>query len=314
MSQLKIVSYTQDYLEEVLECWNETLCYDVISKERFLDFVLLDDNFDARLLKLALVDNRCVGFVYGVRRCVPYLERGLEPTRGWIVAMGVLEDYQRQNIGAKLLDSLEVDFKQLGIQNITIGAYSPNYFFPGIDLRYEKAVRFFEKNNYPLGGLAVSMQRDLLDYMLPLTTREKLESLHSEGIRIIPYETKYLEKTLDFLLSEFGAGWKRNAFMAMQKGEAEKTILLCVNKQDEIIGFCMRKIDGLDCRFGPIGVKETLRSKGLGGVLLDVMMLEMKKKGLYYLYFLWTSGDAIRFYERHGFRTYRTYHLSRKEI
>ena len=60
--------------------------------------------------------------------------------------------------------------------------------------------------------------------------------------------------------------------MAMQKKEAEQTIILCVDKDDQIIGFVMRKIDGNDARFGPIGVKEELRSKGLGGVLLDLMI------------------------------------------
>ena len=71
---------------------------------------------------------------------------------------------------------------------------------------------------------------------------------------------------------------------------------------------------GNDARFGPIGVAEALRGAGLGGVLIDLQMMEMKKRGIYSFYFLWTHGDAIRFYERHGLNIYRTYQLYRKKI
>ena len=67
----------------------------------------------------------------------------------------------------------------------------------------------------------------------------------------------------------------------MQKKEAEDTILLVVDEQKNILGFCMRKIDGNDARFGPFGVSEHLRSKGIGGVLFEYMMQEMKQKGIY---------------------------------
>lgn len=76
----------------------------------------------------------------------------------------------------------------------------------------------------------------------------------------------------------------------------------------------MRKIDGNDARFGPIGVKESVRSKGIGGILFDLQMREMQKRGIYYAYFLWTHGAAMRFYERHGMSVYRTYQLYRKNI
>ena len=135
-----------------------------------------------------------------------------------------------------------------------------------------------------------------------------------KGISIIPYEKKYMLKLLDFLLDEFGAGWKRNAFMAMQHHEAEKVILMVVDQNEEILGFCMRKIDGNEGRFGPFGVSEKLRSTGIGGALFEYMMKDMKSRGIPYLYFLWTGGPAKRFYERHGVKVYRTYKLFRKEL
>lgn len=311
---MKVINFDQKYMDELLQCWNSTLQYDPITKERFIDSVLLDDNFQSELLKLAIVDDHCVGFCYGVKRKVPYLERGLEPQRGWISIMAVCEEYQTQGIGIQLLEEVEHELKEKGATNITLCAYSPNYFTPGVDIRYENALSFFNKRGYINTGEAVSMQRDLWDYTLPQKTKEKIGLLKNEGIRFIPYQEDYLCELLEFLSINFGAGWKRNALMAMQKKEAEKTIILCVDKNDKIIGFVMRKIDGNDARFGPIGVREDLRSKGLGGVLLDVMMYDMKSRGINYLYFLWTSGAAQRFYDRHGFAIFRSYHLFRKEF
>ena len=99
---MKIINYKHDYIEDVLRCWNSTLQYDLITKERFIETVLLDDNFQDDLMKLAIVDDHCVGFCYGVKRKFPYLERGLEPERGWISIMAVCEEYQHQGIGTKI--------------------------------------------------------------------------------------------------------------------------------------------------------------------------------------------------------------------
>lgn len=311
---MKVINFDQKYMDDLLQCWNSTLQYDPITKERFIDFVLLDDNFQSELLKLAIVDDHCVGFCYGVKRKVPYLERGLEPERGWISIMGVLKEYQRQGIGTQLVNEVELSLKEKGATNVTLCAYSPNYFTPGIDIRYKEGMDFFNKIGYTDTGEAVSMQKSLWDYVVPEKTRDKIKLLNEEGIRVIPYTEEYLCELLEFLSLNFGAGWKRNALQAMQKKEAERTILLCIDQNNHIIGFVMRKIDGNEARFGPIGVREDLRSKGLGGVLLDLMMADMKSRGINYLYFLWTGGPAQKFYERHNFKVFRSYRLFRKEL
>lgn len=312
---MKIVNFEMKYLKNVIEIWNEELVYDVINEERFTDVILLDDNFSSNLLKVALHDDEVVGFVFGIKRKIPYLERGLEPTRGWINMIAVKKAYQRKGIGTALVKAVEDELKEMGATNVTLCAYSPNYFTPGIDLRYEAGIDFFNKLGYVMSSEeAVSMQRDLWDFEMATSAIEKIDALKAQGITIIHYEKKYMLKLLDFLLREFGAGWKRNAFMAMQHHEAEKVILLVVDQNEEILGFCMRKIDGNEGRFGPFGVCEKLRSTGIGGALFEYMMKDMKSNGIPYLYFLWTGGPAKRFYERHGVKVFRAYKLFRKEL
>lgn len=314
MENVRLESFQQERFQQVLTCWNQSLIYDGIDEERFKQLILLDENFNPDLFLLAMNDEKVIGFCYGIRRKIPYLERGLEENRGWIVIMGVLPEYQNQGIGTMLCDEVEKRLKDMGTKEITLCAYSPNYFFPGIDKRYQKAISFFENRNYVYRTESVSMQRSLWDYHMADQYKEKLASLEKDGIHIIRYNDEYMLPLLNYLLENFGAGWKRNALIAMQKKEAEDTILLVVDEQKNILGFCMRKIDGNDARFGPFGVSEHLRSKGIGGVLFEYMMQEMKQKGIYYLYFLWTDGAAQRFYERHDVKVYRTYQLYRKEV
>ena len=286
MENIRLESFQQERFQQVLTCWNQSLIYDGIDEERFKQLILLDENFNPDLFLLALNQEKVVGFCYGVRRKIPYLERGLEENRGWIVIMGVLPEYQNQGIGTMLCDEVEKRLKDMGTKEITLCAYSPNYFFPGIDKRYQQAISFFENRNYVYRAESVSMQRSLWDYHMADQYKKKLASLEKDGIHIIRYNDEYMLPLLNYLLENFGAGWKRNALIAMQKKEAEDTILLVVDEQKNILGFCMRKIDGNDARFGPFGVSEHLRSKGIGGVLFEYMMQEMKQKGIYYLFML----------------------------
>ncbi len=314
LDKICTTGFENRYLEEILELWNQCLPYDLINRERFETLITGDDNFRPELCRTALYEGTVAGFIWAVRRRVPYLTRGLEESRGWINYVVVRPDFRRIGVGTRLVRETEKRMAEHGVREITLCAYSPNYLTPGIDIRYESGIRFFEKLGYIYKDDAVSMQRSLWDYYLSDAAKKKIQSLKEEGIRIIPYEEKYKDGLFEFLGREFGAGWLRNAMLAVEKREAEETVLICVDGQERILGFCMRKIDGNDARFGPIGVDESLRSKGLGGVLLDMMMEDMKKRAIYYLFFLWTGGAGQRFYERHGIHPYRSYRLYRKEI
>lgn len=314
MEMHKIDTYKQEYMEQIITGWNETLIFDPISEERFLQQVLMDENFDPNLALVLLVEDKVAGFCLGIKRRYPYLTRGLEENRGWISIMFVVTEYQGKGYGKALLNEVEKRLKKEQVKEITLCAYSPNYFTPGVDLKYEKALTLFEQGGYVKGTDAVSMQKNLFSYNIPQKTQDMIGQLKEEGISFSTYSLLYMEKLLAFVEKEFDAGWVRNILQAIRNGEAEDTILISTDKDNQVIGYCMRKIDGNDARFGPIGVKESVRSKGIGGILFDLQMREMQKRGIYYAYFLWTHGAAMRFYERHGMSVYRTYQLYRKNI
>lgn len=305
---MKIVTYNQQFEQPVVELWNQELPADLITVKKFRQQALFDDNFDSTLCYVALEDNQVIGFLLATRRKFPYLERGLEPERGWINVMFVHQEWHRRGVGSQLLMRAESDLKERGAQNVTLAAYSPGYFFPGLDIdHYAAAVAFFEKREYQAGKTSYSMCKDLHDYQLSDSGKEKLKSAEEKGFRFQMFTYRYAIDLLNFARDEFGGGWKRNCLLTMQNERAEDCILLVLDREDKICGFCTRMIDGNPMRFGPIGTGERVRNQGLGGILFDLAQLEMKKRGIYHLYFISTDDPGRRFYERHGLHVIRTF-------
>ncbi|HVI42291.1 MAG TPA: GNAT family N-acetyltransferase [Anaerovoracaceae bacterium] len=305
---MEIVNYCQRYEKEVVDLWNKSLTADPITVFKFRKQALLDDNFDTELCYTAVENDRVTGFLLATKRKFPYLERGLEPTRGWINVMFVDDGHRRKGIGEALVRKAEEKMKSMDAETVTLGAYSPNYFFPGIDIdNYGDAMKFFEKMGYLAGKESYSMCKDLHGYKISAETLDKLAKAQEAGFSFINFEYKYALELLEFLKVEFGGGWKRNALISMQNDTAEDCILLVLDREQKIAGFCMRMIDGNPMRFGPFGIKAEVRNYGVGGVLFDIMQLEMEKRGIHHLYFVSTDEPGRRFYERHGLKAFRTF-------
>ena len=305
---MEILNYNQSYENDVVHLWNKTLVADSITIHKFRKQVLFDDNFDTELCFIAVENDHVVGFLLATKRKFPYLERGLEPTKGWINLMFVDENSKGKGIGTRLVKHTEEKLKELGVETVILGAYSPNYFFPGIDKEnYASAIRFFDKLGYVAGKESYSMSKELHDYKISDETLDKLRRAQEAGFSFLNFDYSYSLQLLAFLKTEFGGGWKRNALISMQNNTAEDCILLVLDDKKEIVGFCMRMIDGNPMRFGPIGVKDQVRNFGIGGILFDIMQWEMKKRGIYHLYFVSTDTPGRRFYERHGVKVIRTF-------
>ena len=312
---MEFVGYRQEFEAHVVELWNKALWSDPITIEKFRRQALFDDNFDPALCDLALDNGRVVGFILATRRKFPYMERGLEPERGWINTLFVDKAFQRKGTGARLLLNAEKKLAEAGTRQITFGAYSPNYFFPGLDcVNYPGAKAFFEKHGYKAGEEAYSMKKELHGFRLSAEALEKKEAAEKKGYSFINFDYRYALELLEFTKTEFGGGWKRNALISMQNKNAEDCILLALNRDGKIAGYCMRMIDGNPLRFGPIGVSGAERNAGLGGILFDLMQAEMAKRGLYSLFFLSTDIPGRRFYERHGLSVFRTFTDYRKTL
>lgn len=312
---MELLTYNQEFEAQVVKLWNEELAADPITVHKFRQQALLDDNFDANLCYVAREDAETVGFLLAAKRIFPYLERGTEPERGWINVIFVAGAYQKKGIGTQLLLRAEKELRAMGARNITLAAYSPGYFFPGVDTEnYAASVVFFEKHGYVPGKASYSMNKNLHGYRLSDEAKEGLRKANEAGFRFEMFSYQYAVDLLNFARDEFGGGWKRNCLLTMQHDRAEDCILLVLDRNSKICGFCTRMIDGNPMRFGPIGTADCVRNQGLGSVLFDLAQLEMEKRGIYHLYFVSTDDPGRRFYERHGVQVFRTFKDYRKDI
>lgn len=305
---MQIREFSQDLEGAVVALWNQTLTADPVSVERFRKQVLWDDNFDPLLALVACEGTEVVGFLLATKRKFPYMERGLEPDKGWVNLMFVRADMQRAQVGSSLLTCAEMRLVSLGVRRCIIAAYSPGYFFRGVDKdAYPSMAPFLEKRGYVAGEESYRMCRDLYGFRLSPETKRASDKARQLGYRVVPYDDARSLELLRFVRDEFGGGWKRNCLMAMRAGTARDRILIVLSPHDTIVGFCTRAIDDNPMRFGPIGIAAACRSTGIGGVLLESAMYEMEKKSIHHMFFLSTDAAGRRFYERHGVKVLRTF-------
>lgn len=302
---MNIICFHQKYEKEVVDLWNRSMHADQIDIQKFRRQILFDENFDENLCLLAVENGSVAGFIWGIKRKFPYLERGLEPEKGWINVLFVKKEYRRQGIGSRLVCSVEERLKQTGARQLILAAYSPGYFFPGIDMEaYPEAILFFEHLGYSGTGYSYSMYKDLHGFSISPEYARQRDDAVSQGFSFRGFEWGDSLELLKFAGENFGGGWKRNLLISMQNRDAEDVITLALF-QNKIAGFAMRKMDGNPMRFGPIGVCEEFRSRGIGSILFELKQWEMCSKGIYHLYFSSTDEPGRRFYERHGVKVFR---------
>ncbi|MEK6455711.1 GNAT family N-acetyltransferase [Caldifermentibacillus hisashii] len=315
MNFVKIRPYKYSDEAQVINIWNQSLIKDPVSSDIFQKKIILDPNFDSELCLVAEDSNQnIVGFCLGMVRKYPYEERGVEPDRAWIPVMFVHPEYRRKGIGRQLVTTLEEKFNALGKSNITLGAYSPNYFFPGPDKdAYGESILFFESLGYQVLGEAVGMDMVLYNFSIPDKIKKIKNKLYEEDhIKIIRFKKEYSLPLLQFLKENFPGGWVRNARETLEKQKGEERIFLAIDQDENILGYCQRAIDDLEGHFGPFGVSEKMRGKKIGSVLFFEMLMDMYSRGIYHVWLAWTDNDAQRFYDRAGMRVMKRHAIMKK--
>lgn len=311
---MKYITFNQKYENQIVNLWNECCTSDPITIHKFRQQALYDDNFNPELCFIALDEESVVGFILATKRIFPYLERGLKPDRGWINVLFVDKKYRNQRIGKHLYQLAEDQLKSLGVKEITLAAYSPSYFFSGIDeINYHEASLFFKKLGYQSNDSHYSMSINLKDYEMSKEIKMKKKEFEDKGYKFTHFKYEYSLELLKFLKNEFGGGWKRNALMSMKNGTAEDVILLVLH-HNQICGFSMSAIDGNPCRFGPIGISKDKRNEGIGTLLLQYAFTDFKNKGIDSIFFMSTDENGKRYYERNGFEVIRVFKDYRKTI
>ncbi len=302
----------------LIDLWNASMTHDRINPSVFRTKVLLDLNFSPEGLRLAEIDSKPVGFVLSLARQVPLFLQGLEPERAWITAFGVHPAYRRQGVGRGLFSAALNRLAALGRKEVLISPYTPNYFIPGVDVdAYPEGIAFLEATGWQVTQRPISMRAETTGFQIPPEITAREQALAAEGYCVRPVQPGDVPELMAFLAQHFGWDWVRFAqeYLLELYGPGSDQICFLVAthtdaNSERIVGYCQQRRE----RFGPFGVDPSLRSKGLGRVLLFRCLADMLTKGFQAAWFLWTGKDAARLYAQAGFQQVRQFAVLRHTL
>lgn len=300
-------------MPQVTALWNSCPELDPIDAQKLAAVLLANENYSSENTYGAWENGKLAGFILGIRRRYPYLDRGLEPHKAWVLCQATAPEYRRRGIGRLLLTRLEQIWAAQGVSHIVLSAFSPYYFSPGLEEANRGARAFFQGQGYVCGEPAYWMERKLADvFEVPPAVTELKCAKSALGYSYTPFTWEYTLPLLDFAKEHFSIGWQQHIRQAVISGKAPRTILLCLH-HGTVAGYLQRQMDGDPCRLGPFGVAPAHRSGGVGTVLLWEMWRSMWENNLRYVYFQSTDRPGRRFYERQGMTVKRTFFHYEKE-
>jgi len=203
----------------------------------------------------------------------------------------------------------------MGRKCVFISPYTPNYFIPGVDVdAYRDAIVFLQAVGWTIEAQPVSIRAELTGFQIPpeiLELEQKLE--REDHIVVRPVQAADLPAIMPFIAQHFGWDWFRFAqeYLLELFGPGSDEIGFLVATQGErIVGYCQQRRE----RFGPFGVVEEMRNRGIGRLLLFRCLTMMLSQGFQCAWFLWTGKDVALLYAQAGFKQVRQFAVMKKEL
>lgn len=290
-------------LKPVLEIINEAMPLDRLNEESFRYGVLLQENFDPELCIVSESEGQAVGFAYSVTK----------GETGYINIIAVKQGFRGRGIGSNMLATIEERLRKRGIRKIVFSG-GPRYLVPGVDVKaYPRAMSFFAKNGYELNRESVSMSISLMDYMTPREVLELERKLMDEGYSFRQLDDEHVLELLLFLKARF-PWWYEEARRTMDRYPRHLDWFTLAFYGEEIVGYCQVGTDGLIEHFGPFGVAEEHRNRGIGTVLFHRCLRLIQSMGGRSAWFAWGGGRNYSFYVRNGMSEARRFAVFTKSL
>lgn len=326
--RIRLRPYRRGDAVALVELWNRTLTADPITLDRFTQRVLCDANFDPQGLLVceegaggaggAPAGGKLVGFMLALVRRVPLWGDDLEPEHGWVTAFGIAPEWRGRGLGQALWAGIQAFARSKGRRYLSFAPYAPNYFLPGIDREaYPAGARFLEKQGFRTLYQAVAMDRSLVGYEVPEETKALLARREAEGYRFLPLDVEHLAEAIQLAHEGFNPDWGRALREGPLQGVPLDQTLIALDPAGRMVGFAtFGAYDHVNERFGPFGVDESQRGKGLGKILLHLSLARMQARGCHSAWFLWTEETtaAGHLYLRSGFRITRRFDVMRCDL
>ena len=186
---------------------------------------------------------------------------------GYVTLVAVRQDRRRQGVGRSLVEALERCLAATGVGEIWAGGSQPNYWWPGVDHRYESTRDLFVSAGYLIVEEALNMGVELSSSLL--------DEPRVEGVTLRRLDSGEFSR---FQL------WVRQSWDEVWDRELELTLLrdpiscFVAEEHGQYIGFAAYDTNRLDC-FGPMGSAVRARGRGVGGALLRLCLRDYYLRG-----------------------------------
>jgi len=297
-----MVVFSEAMVPTVLELWSAALPYSPVSEEK-LRGLLHCPYFDSAGVTVAMVDRQAVGFIAAIYKKSSDDQPVTET--GYITVVAVRHDYEGQGLGLELLARAEQVLGSHGLKRIVATAFPEYYFFPGIDVRYGFLTDLFSRAGFEVHAEPVDMEVKWERYEPPSWLEEAESAVAHQGFVIVYVKREHRAAFLSFMRDHFPGTWYDRAKAHIESGKELERAILALDRSGEVVGFVRFGVEGERGYIDSIGVKEDLRKRQIGSVLLARALRGMADRGAKCGYFGYTG--AVRFYERVGAGIVRRY-------
>jgi len=224
----------------------------------------------------AVAEEKCLGLGVAGPPCVRVSDdlRGAIVTCGKYVRILVVDrDVRRRGIASALLADAEARGASV------IAAEPGNYFTPGVVDSDIGAIAFLQKRGYVETRFTHNLHVDTRRLDDSTTRRPS----HDESDRV-----------LAFVEREFGRIWR---FEAAKAFDTEIPNVFIAEESGEVTGFAAHDVNNRGLGFfGPTGVVNAMRGRGIGCQLLLASLADLRRLGYERAVIPWT--DALAFYRK----------------
>ena len=209
----------------------------------------------------------------------------------WVRLFAIDPAYRRQGLATRLLADLEGRLRGDGYKRLSVGNSVPNYFWPGLDIRYTAGLCFLQRAGFQRAGDAVNMQVDLLARDWDTTDAEA--GLAQSGFtvrRLLPEDQNRFGAWLG---EHWSPIWHYEALSSYKNNPVSTFVALV---EGRICAFASYNATTFAHVFGPTGTEPALQGRGLGRVLFLRCMRDLKDLGYQAAEICWVG--PIAFYAR----------------
>jgi len=199
------------------------------------------------------------------------------------------KQYRRQGLGSKMFYEFLRRTKEKEITKVIYGPSIPEYWQPGVDVRDTSLYFFLKKHGF-------KSRETIFNLTVSLDIIKEEPAAKKEGYEYERVQSNDFDETYNFVKHQFPLGtWAEEVLISFKLNPP--TTFIAKNAKNEIVGWSTHGLF-FPGSFGPTGVLESLRGKGIGTELFLWCLWDIKQNGLKTCEIMWVDEKNIKFYSK----------------